>query len=158
MRISVKEALKLQLITPDQASLAHPKKRGGRSASRPRDAEGSEQADLIKLVRAAFPKEGALLIHIPNGGSRKNAFEGWRLKEQGVRAGVSDLFLPIARGGFHGLWIEFKASPPYTARVTPTQEEWIELMIQQNYKASICIGIDSAFEEIKSYLSLPKTD
>lgn len=44
---------------------------------------------------------------IPNGGQRHKATAG-RLKAEGVRAGVLDVMLPVARGSCHGLWIEFK--------------------------------------------------
>lgn len=45
---------------------------------------------------------------IPNGGQR-NAVVAAKLKAEGVRAGVLDVHLPLARGGAHGLWIEHKA-------------------------------------------------
>lgn len=45
---------------------------------------------------------------IPNGGQR-NKIVAAKLKAEGVRAGVLDVFLPIPRGGCHGMWIEFKA-------------------------------------------------
>lgn len=121
------------------------------------DAEGEEQAILIERFREDYPDLKDLLIHIPNGGSRKNAFEGWRLKRQGVRAGVSDLFLPVARGGFIGLWIEFKATPPFDAAIAPSQEEWIQLMRQQGYRAEVCLGIDAALEVIAGYVNRPPT-
>jgi hypothetical protein len=125
------------------------------SRARKGEAEGEEQAQLIKLFRAQFPAVGLLLIHIPNGGSRKNAFEGWRLKEQGVRAGVSDLFLPVARGGFFGLWIEFKAAPPNDAAVSESQETWVKEMHGQGYAAHICLGVDAAMQVLRDYMALP---
>ncbi len=119
-----------------------------------RDAEGQEQAQLVAEVRALYPGVGNLLIHIPNGGSRKSRFEGWRLKQQGTRAGVSDLLLPVARGGYHGLWIEFKATPPLDAAVSAGQHEWIALMVNEGYKACVCLGKSAALAEIKAYLAL----
>ncbi|KVP17438.1 hypothetical protein WJ84_03635 [Burkholderia ubonensis] len=127
------------------------------SRARKNEAEGEEQAQLIKQFRAEYPDIGELLIHIPNGGYRKNAFEGWRLKEQGVRAGVSDLFLPVARGGFFGLWIEFKAAPPNDAAVSDKQKEWVELMQAQGYSAHVCLGVAAAMKVLAEYLALPPT-
>src|SRR5574343_479576 len=51
------------------------------------------------------------LHHIPNGGSRGNdvrsqQIRGAQLKAQGVKSGVSDVFLPVKRGQFSGLYIE----------------------------------------------------
>lgn len=119
-----------------------------------RDAEGQEQAELVAEVRALYPVIGDLLIHIPNGGSRKSRFEGWRLKQQGTRAGVSDLLLPVARGNYHGLWIEFKATPPLDATVSAGQREWIALMQNEGYRACICLGKAAALTEISTYLAL----
>ena len=117
------------------------------------DVEGQEQMTLISWFRSTFPEQANLLIHIPNGGYRKNAFEGWRLKQQGVRAGVSDLFLPVARNGCHGLWIEFKAAPPFDATVSPSQKEWIDLMGKEGYAAYVCKGVPDAVEVLKNYLT-----
>lgn len=125
--------------------------------TRKREIEGDEQALLIKEFRLMYPDVGRLLIHVPNGGSRKNKFEGWRMKEQGVRAGVSDLLLPVARGGYFGLWIEFKATPPNDAEVSEAQEEWINEMLKQGYAAKPCLGIADAMSLLAWYLGLPPT-
>lgn len=45
---------------------------------------------------------------IPNGGTR-NKIEAAKLKAEGVRSGVPDVFLPIPKKSYHGLYIEFKA-------------------------------------------------
>lgn len=152
MRFSYSEAVKRGWVkkedVPESAKEGAPK-RG--------EIEGDEQSVLIEEVRAQFPLHGHLLIHIPNGGSRKNAFEGYRLKKQGVRAGVSDLLLPVARGGYFGLWIEYKAAPPNSAPITKSQQEWIDLMIAEGYQAVACLGIDAAMRVISDYLSLAPT-
>lgn len=121
------------------------------------DHEGDEQRLLISQFEVLYPLYSSLLIHIPNGGSRKNAYEGWRLKSQGVKAGVSDLFLPVARDGHFGLWIEFKASPPYNAAVTESQQEWLLKMQGQGYRAEICMGTESAMAVLSDYLSRDPT-
>jgi hypothetical protein len=148
--VSYEEAVRLGWIRPDAVPAAAKKTRTGKGK---REAEGEEQAELIAEFRQRYPVDGMLLIHVPNGGSRKNAFEGWRLKQQGVRAGVSDLFLPVARGGFFGLWIEFKAAPPNDADPTEAQLEWLELMRGQGYRAELCLGIESALAVLDDYMS-----
>ena len=140
-----------QPITPPTAPPAPEKKRTGRSKKR--DLEGEEQCALVLWFREAYPDIGKLLIAIPNGGYRKSAFEGWRLKQQGVKAGVSDLFLPVARQGYHGLWIEFKATPPYDAPVTVEQKEWLDLMRAQGYRAEVGLGFDAAKAVLVAYLA-----
>lgn len=126
--------------------------------ARKAELEGEEQAQLVKIFREQYPDVGHLLIHIPNGGSRKNAFEGWRLKEQGVRAGVSDLLLPVACGGFFGLWIEFKAAPPNDAAISDSQKDWVGLMRQQGYRAEVCLGVAAAMSVLADYLAQPPTE
>ena len=84
--------------------------------------------------------ELALLYHIPNGGSR-NKLEAYNLKKQGVKAGVPDLCLPVARGGFHGLYIELKYGDN---TATDNQKGWITALRQQGYCAVVCHGYDQA--------------
>jgi len=50
------------------------------------------------------------MFAIPNGGLR-NVIVASKLKREGVKAGIPDVFLPVARGGFIGCWIEFKVRP-----------------------------------------------
>ena len=70
-------------------------------------SEAQHQAYVIKWsqqpsIRRQWP-ELALLHHIPNGGTR-DAVEAKHLKQQGVKSGVPDICLPVARGGYHGLF------------------------------------------------------
>lgn len=113
-------------------------------------SEAQEQIALIQWVNLQSGKypELALLYHIPNGGSRHPA-EAARLKQQGVKAGVPDLCLPVARGGYNGLYIELKAG---RNKPTPLQNEWLGWLNQQGYKAVVCWGWQAAKDEIMAYL------
>jgi len=76
-----------------------------------RQDEEEEQMALIRWVdEVAVRSEPllGLLYHIPNGKYRTKAGAG-RLKAMGVRAGMPDLHLPVARRGYHSLYIECKA-------------------------------------------------
>lgn len=53
---------------------------------------------------AIYP--GIVWWHTPNGGSRRDCFEGKRLKDIGVKAGIPDMFF-LNQGALFGL--EFKA-------------------------------------------------
>lgn len=153
MRISWDEAIARGFISKSEA----PKQAKTESRARNKDREGEEQAELVKEFERLYPLYADLLIHIPNGGSRKNKFEGYRLKSQGVKAGVSDLFLPVARGRFHGLWIEFKAAPPFDAAVTESQRNWLEKMKGQGYDAHLAKGGAAALAILSHYLSQQPT-
>lgn len=66
--------------------------------SLPVPTESVEQQCLFRWAAfqsGRFP-ELALLYHVPNGGSRKKA-EAGRFRAEGVKAGVPDLCLPVAR-------------------------------------------------------------
>jgi len=51
--------------------------------------------------------ELAWVFAIPNGGMRSKT-EAVRLKAEGVKSGVSDIFGPIPRAGYHGFFVEMK--------------------------------------------------
>lgn len=153
MRVSWEEAIERGYIAKSEA----PKEAQVQLRAKNRDREGEEQTALVAQFASLYPAYAELLIHIPNGGSRKNRFEGYRLKAQGVKAGVSDLFLPVARGGFHGLWIEFKAAPPFDAAVTESQAAWLAKMRGQGYDAHLAKGGAAAMHILSHYLSMPST-
>lgn len=113
--------------------------------------EDTEQMQLFEWARWASGKypELELMYHIPNGGGRSKA-EAGRFKAMGVKAGVPDIFLPCARGGWHGLYIELKRLRG--GSVSPAQKQWIELLKEQGYRCIVCKGMDAAREEIVRYL------
>ena len=88
------------------------------------------------------------MFAVPNGGSR-NKIEAANLKRQGVKAGVPDIFLPLPRNGFHGLFIEMKTKGN---KCSEAQNGYIAEMALQGYKVAVCYGADEAINEIKSYL------
>ena len=114
-------------------------------------SEGVEQATLFswaKMQEYRWP-ELRLLHHIPNGGSRGKA-EAARFKAEGVKAGVPDLFLPVARGPYHGLFIEMKRQKG--GKVSDAQKAWIATLTVQGYLAAVCYGWKDAAELIEDYL------
>lgn len=118
--------------------------------------EDDEQMALMRWAAYEAGKwpELRLLIHVPNGGKRGKA-EAARFKAMGVKAGVSDIFLPVARGGYHGLWIELKRAEGGV--VSKAQMEWIGAMRLQGYRAEVCRGWEDAARVIMGYLGGGKT-
>lgn len=113
-------------------------------------SESQEQIALFmwaKLQSKTKP-ELALLYHIPNGGHRSKIAAS-RLKKEGVKAGVPDVFLPVSRGGFHGLYIEMKAAG---GRPSTEQVRWLDDLASQGYMAVICYGYEAAKSTIENYL------
>lgn len=118
--------------------------------------EATEQTALFRwagLMSGQFP-EIEMLYHIPNGGSR-NKIEAAHLKQQGVKAGVPDLCLPVARGEYHGLYIELKYGKN---KPTENQKRWINLLRSQNYKAEVAYGWEEASKIILEYLKSTRVE
>ena len=120
------------------------------------DAEQIALFEWARLAQGAHP-ELALLLHIPNGGSR-HKLEAMKLKRLGVRPGVPDLFLPVPRHGLSGLWIEMKreALRPKTPKgrggVSDEQGWWLRELWKRGYQASVAWGFEEAREIIEGYL------
>jgi hypothetical protein len=114
--------------------------------------EDAEQAALFDWARTAKIKQLRWLHAIPNGGKR-NIREAARLKRQGVKAGVADIFLPVPVPPYHGLYIEMKRARG-RATTTAKQREFIADMELQGYRAVVCRGAGEAILSIKYYLKL----
>lgn len=113
--------------------------------------EAREQETIFDwsfLAQGRFP-ELRLLFAIPNGGSRHPA-EAAHLKAQGVKAGVPDMCLPVARGGYHGLFIELKRSKG--GRPSANQTAWVDALREEGYYAAVVHGSDTAIDLIVKYL------
>lgn len=112
--------------------------------------EDEEQIWLFswaKLNSGKWP-ELELMHHIPNGGMRSKS-EAARFKAMGVKRGVSDVFLPVAKGGYHGLYIELKAKD---GRPEKEQKEWIAAVREQGYYAAVCYGGIEAANLVEAYM------
>lgn len=117
----------------------------------PVPTESTEQQWLMrwaKMEMGAHP-ELRLLYHVPNEGKR-GRIGGARAVAEGLRSGVPDLCLPVARGGYHGLYIELKRQEG--GRLTPAQTQWINDLQEQGYRAVMCKGFGEASEKILAYL------
>lgn len=116
-------------------------------------SEHIEQVHLMRwagLMRQQFP-ELALLYAIPNGGAR-DVRTGKRLKDEGVRRGVPDLCLPVARGPWHGCYLELKRRDGGT--LSEHQEWWLEQLQRQHYYAVLARGWEHAAEILIHYLDV----
>jgi hypothetical protein len=94
-----------------------------------------------------YPELG-LLFAIPNGGAR-DPRTGAKLKAEGVKAGVPDLCLPVARGGFHALYLELKQGKN---KATPEQFWWLESLRAQGNAAFVVVGWEEATTRLGDYL------
>ena len=116
-----------------------------------RMTEYQHQLTLIKWtqqpgIRQKYP-ELRLLFHIAN--ERKDKKETIILKRAGVKSGVPDLFLPVARQGYHGLWIEMKSDK---GRTSDSQDWWIDNLRAEGYCVQVCYNWESARDMLEGYL------
>ena len=75
--------------------------------------------DLALLLEKQHP-ELRLMFHVPNEGKR-SVYSGAELKRAGLKKGVPDVMLPVARKGYNGLAIEMKAGKN---KPTEEQKKW----------------------------------
>lgn len=76
---------------------------------------------------------------------------GAMMKRQGVFSGVPDLFIPVSKRGYLGLYIELKRiNPP--GEVSPTQKAVLKWLNEKGYFAIVCYGAERAIKEIEWYL------
>ena len=123
------------------------------AAVKPRvPTEDQEQIALFNwaawMSKTKWP-ELAMMYHVPNGGYRNKA-EAGRFRAQGVKSGVPDIVLPVARGGYHGLYIELKRT--VGGRVSEEQREWLGKLNAQGYYTAVCKGWEEASHVVRSYL------
>ena len=118
---------------------------------RVKDEEFQNQKAVIQWWAYAHRGYGLpefALMAYPAGGLRTKATAG-KLKAQGARAGIPDMSLPLAKGGFGGLVIELKSS---VGRTSPIQREVLAWFESIGWRAVVCRSADAAMREIKAYL------
>ena len=107
--------------------------------------EHQEQSSVVKYCTL----KKIPIFHIPNG-SYKSVTARTKSKQEGLKAGVPDLMLPIPNKNHHGLFIEMKRVK--NSKVSVHQKQWIELLNKQGYKAIVCYGNNEAIKEIENYI------
>jgi len=100
------------------------------------------------IQQVKYP-ELRLLFAIPNGGHRHPAVAA-KLKAEGVKAGIPDVCLPVARCGYHGLYVELKK--PKGGKTSPDQHRWASDLGEQGYRAVVAYGWVMASQIITNYL------
>ena len=90
---------------------------------------------------------------VPNGGSRgdnekSRKIRGGQMKAEGLRDGVADIFWPVPRFPFPGLYIEMKTP---TGAIRPSQREFRTFVTSQGFAFSFERSWQSAAELIKFY-------
>ena len=108
-----------------------------------------------------YPALGRLYISVPNGVPLGRASAVQFIRE-GLTKGVADTLLLVARGGYHGLAIEFKTEEiiykggrKITQRTYQTheQKEWAELVAKQGWLYVVVRTFEEFEEIVRLYLA-----
>jgi hypothetical protein len=84
---------------------------------------------------------------IPNGGLR-NIKVAAKLKQEGVKAGVADLFVALSNGKYHGLFIEVKVGKN---KQQPNQKVFEQKVLENGYQYKLVRSIDDMIAVIREY-------
>lgn len=122
-----------------------------------RDLEHQEQVKLFEWAaenETVWPELRWLFAvpnfsgHMGSKGARLNA--GRRLKAEGRKPGVLDVWFPVKRSRRPGLVIEMKIEPNHP---TAEQHAWIKHLIKQGWKVEVAYSADAAISIIVDYLN-----
>lgn len=112
-----------------------------------------EQAAVISwaLHQQAWRPE-LKLLNCSLSGVRLTDGQRVKAKKSGMVAGYPDLFLPVRRKGFGGLFIEMKRECGTKSDVKDEQLEWLEDLRLQGFFCAVGWGAENAITTIDWYL------
>jgi len=119
-----------------------------------KESEHSHQKALF--CWAALYDQLKWMHSVPNGAvlagnKSKRAIQMNGLKSTGLKPGVWDVFLPVAKHGYHGLYIEMKAGKN---KLSDNQKEFGQFVHEQGYLTHTCFSATEAIDVIKNYMSI----
>ena len=125
-----------------------------------RREEYQEQVALFNMLSFLANKYPVLhiIFAITNesyGGGIANIRRGAAFKAMGRKRGVPDICIPIARNGYHGLWVEMKTKK---GRQTKEQKWYEQQLMEQEYLYKVCRGFDDALRTICEYVGIAEDD
>lgn len=116
----------------------------------PFPSEHQEQVSVFReaAIRAQTDPRWSMLFAIPNGGKRSIGV-AVKMKAEGVRAGVPDMFLPIPVGAYCGMFIELKKRQG--GQISSAQRAFLA-NLDSRYRAVVANGAEQAIDKILAYL------
>ena len=120
--------------------------------------EHDHQVEIFRwcdLHKRKYP-ELQKLFAVPNAGKRTGRQGKW-MKAEGLKAGVPDMCLPVARGGFHALFIELKktkCAKSAAGTIKPNQAAWLDALNEEGNMAVMCVGWEAATRTLADYLEM----
>lgn len=125
-----------------------------RTKKRNAQPEAAEQENVIKWARDNEKTYPFLwMLHSSLNGVKLSKIQAGKAKASGMLSGVPDLFLPVPRGSFCGLYIEMKSA---TGRIMPSQSRYLSAVSDFGYSAVVCYSANEAIKTIENYYFDPK--
>ena len=125
-----------------------------RTKKRNAQPEAAEQENVIKWARDNENNYPFLwMLHSSLNGVKLSKTQAGKAKASGMLSGVPDLFLPVPRGSFCGLYIEMKSA---TGRIMPSQSRYLSAVSDFGYSAVVCYSANEAIKTIENYYFDPK--
>lgn len=122
-------------------------------AKKPRKPQANRESNMqiacVRWFRFQYPK--CLIFSIPNGGKR-GKLTAYVMKLEGALAGVPDLCVAVAKGGYHGLYLELKDGNK--GKASDAQKLVIKELERQGYKVCVVRSIDQFMEVVNEYMEL----
>ena len=113
-------------------------------------SEFEEQAAIVKWARLMAVQYPELkLLNASANGVRLTKAQAGKAKAAGMVAGWPDLNLPVARGGFNGLYIELKVG---RRKPEAHQVDILKALAAQGHCCLAIWGADAAIRKIEEYL------
>ena len=115
--------------------------------------ESAHQTQVVEWSRWAFKANPVRyphldMLHCSLNGVKLSGTQAKIAKGQGMLSGVPDLFLPVPKNGFHGLFIEMKSEK---GRVTENQHWFLTNADSLGYKTVVCYSAKEAISAIQAY-------
>lgn len=116
-------------------------------AKTPPRKEDELQQSCIMWFGLQWSKYRRLIHHSPNEEAHRH---GAQQRALGMQVGFPDIFLAVARGEYHGLFIEMKTK---TGKVADTQKDMLFRLSEQGYKVAICRSLEAFIKVVNEYLN-----
>lgn len=114
-------------------------------------SEYAEQVSIFRLAQLHSRKWPELrFLNGSLNGVRLTIGQAVKSKNTGMKKGYPDIFLPIKRGNYSGLFVELKRVSG--CRIEPEQRLWAAMLTSQGYRHIFAYGCDEAWAAIVKYL------
>jgi len=118
-------------------------------------SEHNHQVTVVQFFHLQYPAYKAMLMAYPSGAiiGGKNKFGLInKMKREGWKKGVPDLFIAVPNEEYHGLFIEMKDDKK-SCKPSLEQVQYINELNSNGYCAQVCWGADDAIELIRQYMA-----